>query len=182
MIKVFGIFPGWVAMMAVGLLGGCTSGVKSVDASESVRKALDGAGLKVVTVTHDREKGVLTLGGHVASEAEKAEAEMLAKKIVPGQVVAVEIAVTPPGLEKDSKAILSDVDDGIEKNLHAALISARMQDLVKYEVKNAVVTLTGEVRSQEQRALAESIAMGVPYVKQVVNTMQVKNQKATSTN
>lgn len=181
-MKVFATLLVWITLIAVGLLAGCTSTVTSVDASKSVRRALDAAGLKVVTVKHDHVKGVVTLGGHVASETDKAQAEMLAKQLAPGQVVAVEIAVTPPGLEKDAKAILSDLDDGIEKNLHAALIAARMQDFVKYEVKNAVVTLAGEVNSQERRAMAESIAMGVPYVKQVVNTLQVKNQKATSTN
>jgi osmotically-inducible protein OsmY len=44
-----------------------------------------------------------------------------------------------------------------------------------------VVTLTGEVNSHSTRALAEQIASSVPNVKQVVNDLQVKGQKATST-
>jgi osmotically-inducible protein OsmY len=51
---------------------------------------------------------------------------------------------------------------------------------VKYEVKNGVVTLTGEVNSKNKRALAESVATRVPNVTQVVNNLQVKNQKASS--
>jgi osmotically-inducible protein OsmY len=51
---------------------------------------------------------------------------------------------------------------------------------VKYEVKSGVVTLTGEVNSQSKRDHAESVATRVPNVKQVVNDLQVKNQKASS--
>ncbi len=71
---------------------------------------------------------------------------------------------------------------GIEHNVDAALLRARLHDSVKYEVKNAVVTLTGEVQSQTIRATAEDIASRVPNVKQVVNTLQIKGQKATSSN
>jgi osmotically-inducible protein OsmY len=53
---------------------------------------------------------------------------------------------------------------------------------VKFTVKNHVVTLTGEVNSAANRARAEAVASGVPNVQQVVNTLQVKDQKATSAN
>ena len=74
----------------------------------------------------------------------------------------------------------SDLDKGIEKNLDAALIQNKLHEHVKYEVKSGVVTLTGEVNSENKRALAEKVATGVPNVQQVVNDLQVKNQKATS--
>lgn len=181
-MKLFPKHIALAALIAIGVLAGCSSSpTKSADVSDNVRKSLDQAGLKDVSVSQDREKGVVTLGGHVATESDKAQAESLARPIAAGQVVAVEIAVIPVGAEKDAKAINSDLDKGIEKNLDAALIANKLQGLVKYEVKNAVVTLTGEVESQARRAMAETVAAGVPYVKQVVNTVQVKNQKATST-
>ena len=96
------------------------------------------------------------------------------------QVVADEIAVIPVGAEKEAKAVNSDLDNGIEKNLDAALIQNKMHDSVKYEVKSGVVTLTGEVNSENKRVRAEKVATGVPNVTQVVNNLQVKNQKATS--
>ena len=43
-----------------------------------------------------------------------------------GQVVANEIAVIPQGVESDAKKVNSDLDDGIKKNLDAAL--ARIED------------------------------------------------------
>ena len=74
----------------------------------------------------------------------------------------------------------SDLDKGIEKNLDAALIQNKMHDNVKYEVKSGVVTLTGEVNSQYKRDACRAVATRVPNVKQVVNDLQVKNQKASS--
>jgi len=53
---------------------------------------------------------------------------------------------------------------------------------VKYEVKNNVVTLTGEVDSQSKRARAQNVASAVLNVQQVVNELQVKKQKASSSN
>jgi osmotically-inducible protein OsmY len=75
----------------------------------------------------------------------------------------------------------SDLDQGIEKNLDAALIQNKMHHNVKYSVKSGVVTLTGEVNTRDMRTLAaEKVATRVPNVQQVVNNLQVKNQKATS--
>lgn len=53
---------------------------------------------------------------------------------------------------------------------------------MKYAVNNHVVTLTGEVNSQSKRARAEEVASGVLNVQQVVNELQVKGQKASSSN
>jgi hyperosmotically inducible protein len=141
---------------------------------------VDQAGFKDVTVSQDRDKGIVTLGGQVASDADKLQAESLAKSLAGAQVVANQIAVIPMGLEKENKAVNSDLDQGIEKNLDAALIQNKMHDDVKYKVKNGVVTLTGEVNSQDKRDQAEQMATRVPNVKQVVNDLQVKNQKASS--
>ena len=170
-----------LALVVVGTLVGCSAKpAQSPDVSDNIRKSLDQAGLKDVSVSQDRDKGIVTLGGHVATDAAKAEAESLAKSIATGQVVANEVAVVPPGGESDAKAVNSDLDKGIESNLDAALIQNKLQKSVKYDVKNAVVTLTGEVTSQSRRAAVEKIAASVPNVRQVVNDLQVKNQKANS--
>jgi len=170
-----------LTLLAVGTLAGCSGTPrKSPDVSDSIRKSLDEAGFKDVSVSQDRDKGIVTLGGQVASENDKSQAESLAKSLAGAQVVADQIAVIPVGAEKDAKAVNSDLDAGIEKNLDAALIQNRMHESVKYEVKNGVVTLTGEVNSQSKRDRAEKVATRVPNVKQVVNDLQVKNQKATS--
>ena len=169
-----------LTLVAVGAMAGCSGTAASPDVSESIRKSLDRAGFKDVSVSQDREKGIVTLGGQVGSENDKSEAESLAKSLAGAQVVADQIAVIPKGVEKEAKAVNSDLDEGIEKNLDAALIQNRMHGNVKYEVKSGVVTLTGEVNSQYKRDHAEQVATRVPNVKQVVNDLQVKNQKASS--
>jgi len=170
-----------LALLALGILAGCSqTSTKSPEVSDNIRKSLDQAGLKNVSVSQDRDKGVVTLGGNVTNENDKSQAESLAKSLATGQVVANQIAVVPVGIEKDAKAVNSDLDDGIEKNLDAALIQNNMHDDVKYEVKSNVVTLTGEVNSQSKRDQAGLVATNVPNVKQVVNDLQVKDQKASS--
>ena len=117
-----------------------------------------------------------------STDADKTQAQSIVQGIAVGQVVANQIAVVPAGGASDAKAINSDLDKGIEKNLDAALIDAKLHDDVKYTVKNHVVTLTGDVVSGDLRRQAEQIATSVPNVQQVVNELQVKKQKATSSN
>ena len=172
-----------LAIVVVGTLVGCsTRSTKTAGVSDSIRTSLDQAGLKDVSVTQDRDKGVVTLGGHVATEGEKSQAESVARPIAGTEVVANEIAVIPPGAESDAKKVNSDLDKGIENNLDAALIQDNFHGNVKYAVKNNVVTLTGDVDSQAKRMRAEVVASTVPNVQQVVNELQVKEQKATSSN
>ncbi len=170
-----------VMTLAIASLLGCSAS-KSPDVTNPIRQSLNQAGLKDVSVSQDRDKGVVTLGGHVQSDSEKDQAESIAKSNAGGQVVADQVAVIPNGVESDAKAVNSDLDDGIEKNLDAALIQNNFKKIVKYDVKNGVVTLTGDVRSEAARRNAAKVAADVPNVKQVVNELQVKDQKATSSN
>ncbi|MGO8788887.1 MAG: BON domain-containing protein [Terriglobia bacterium] len=98
-----------------------------------------------------------------------------------GGITSNQIAVLPPGDKGDTKTVNSDLDKAIGKNLDAALIQSRLHKAVSYDVKNSVVTLTGEVNSPAKRAQAEKVASGIPNVQQVVNELQVKDQKASST-
>jgi hyperosmotically inducible periplasmic protein len=170
-----------LTLLALGSTLGCSKATaKSPDVSDSIRRSLDQASLKDVSVSQDRDKGIVTLGGQVTSTNDKSQAESLAKSFAGAQVVANQIAVIPVGVEKEAKAVNSDLDQGIEMNLDAALIQNKLHDNVKFEVKSAVVTLTGEVNSEDLRSHAENVAAGVPNVQQVVNDLQVKNQKASS--
>jgi len=180
-MRTFQVCIASLALLVVGILVGCSQApTQSPEVSGAIRKSLDQAGLKDVSVAQDREKGVVTLAGHVTTESEKSQAESVARSIAGGQVVANQIAVVVTGAESDSKTVNADLDSGIEKNLDAALIQNKLHKSVKYTVKNAVITLTGEVNTQAQRAMAEKVAAQVPNVKQVVNELQAKNQKATS--
>ncbi len=171
-----------LVFLAAGAFCGCSTASKSPDVTSTIRKALSVPNLKDVSVSQDRDKGVITLTGHVVADADKSQAESIAKSIAAGQVVSDEISVLPPGSEKEAKAIDSDLDKGIDKNVDAALIQNGLAKNVKHSVKNGVVTLDGVVNSPDSRAQAQTVASSVPYVRQVVNELQVKDQKATSSN
>ncbi len=173
---------GLLTIAMAGVLAGCSSMSKSPDVSSTIRKSLDQSGYKDVSVSQDRDKGVVTLTGHVSMDSDKAQAEQLAKDAAVGQVVADEIIVLPAGGETAAKAVNSDVDDAINKLLDAALIQNHLHKDVSYSTKAGVVTLTGNVTSLALRDQAQSIASAVPNVQQVVNELQVKDQKATGTN
>jgi osmotically-inducible protein OsmY len=172
-----------LAVVVIGTLAGCsTNATRSANVSGGIRTSLDQAGLKGVSVTEDHDKGVVTLGGHVAADAEKLQAQSIATSMAGPQVVSNQIAVVPPGAEHDAKTLNSDLDKGIEGNLDAALIQGGLHKNVNYAVKNQVVTMTGQVDSQVKRTQAQDIVAAVPNVLQVVNELQVKDQKATSSN
>ncbi len=171
-----------LAVAAIGTLVGCSiKSTKAADVSGGIRTSLDQAELKGVSVAEDHDKGVVTLGGHVAADAEKSQAQSIATSVAGAQVVSNQIEVVPPG-EHDAKKIDSDLDKGIEGNLDAALLQSGLHKNVNYAVNNQVVTMTGEVDSQSKRTQAQGIAAAVPNVLQVVNELQVKEQKATSSN
>ncbi len=169
-----------VLLFAAAILAGCSGISASPDVAQGIRVSLDQAGFKKVSVSQDQSKGIVTLGGQVGSENDKFQAESIAKSHAGTQVVADQIAVLPLGEEKEARAVNSDLDAGIEKNLDAALLQNRMHEHVQYAVKSGVVTLTGEVNSESKRDRAESVATAIPNVKQVVNDLQVKDQKARS--
>lgn len=169
-------------LFATAILMSCSgANQKSPDVAANIRKSLDQAGLKSVSVSQDRDKGVVTLSGNVAADNQKSQAEALANSLAAGQVVADEIAVVPPADKSDAKTVNSDLNTAIDKNVDAVLIQNQLHQGVKYDVKNGVVTLTGEVNSESMRSRAEQLASTVPNVQQVVNELQVKDQKATST-
>jgi len=166
--------------MALAMTLACSE-TKAPDVTENVRHALDGAGLSDVHVSQDRDKNVVTLTGSVPSDDDKGRAESIAKSQAGSAVVADEIGVRPRGDEGTARKVDSDVDSGIEKNLDAMLVEHKMNHAVRYDVKNEVVTLKGSVSSRAQRSNLENLAQQVPNVKQVVNEIEVKNQRATST-
>ena len=73
-----------LTLLIVGILAGCSETPKSPDISDTIRKSLDQAGLKDVSENQDRDKGVVTLGGHVPSDGDKSQVESIAKSIAAG--------------------------------------------------------------------------------------------------
>lgn len=167
-------------VLASCLAIGCST-PEAPDVSANVKSALETRGLRDVSVSQDRAAGVVTLSGNVASEADKAVAAAAAQSAAQGQVVANQIVVTPPGIESQAEDIHDALDDGIDSNVKALMLKMGSPADVDYTVKAAVVTLTGSVVSQAVRGEVEKAVAAVPNVKQVVNELQVENQRATTT-
>src|ERR1700722_21019860 len=117
------------------------------------------------------------MGGHVATDADKARAGQIAQSIATTQVVAMRWY----RYLRSIRTVFSDLDKGIDNNLDAALISGGFRTGIHHSVKNGVVTLTGVVDTENERGQIQSIAKGVPNTQQVVNEIQTRHQKATST-
>jgi len=172
--------------VAIGLIAfvitlplGCNR-QQAPDVSTDIRHALDQAGLKNVRVSQDRVKAVVSLTGDVATDADKSRAETIAHSIAGDQVVSNEIGVRPNGDQSTARKVDSDLDSAVDKNLDAMLVQHRLKDNVRYDVKNGVVTLKGNVASEAQRTSVEKLAKNVPNVKEVVNELDVKTQRATT--
>jgi osmotically-inducible protein OsmY len=165
----------WMKAVAVGLIAfvvsiglGCSNRQQAPDVTSDIRHALDQAGLKDVKVSD------------VATDADKSRAETIAHSIAGDQVVSNEIGVRPNGDQSSARKVDSDLDSAVDKNLDAMLVQHRLKDNVRYDVKNGVVTLKGNVASEAQRTSVEKLAKDVPNVKEVVNELDVKTRRATS--
>ncbi|SRR5712692_7881264 len=142
---------------------------------DNVKKALEQADLKDVTVEEDRDKNTITLGGTVHSENAKQQAAEVAKAAAGNRVVANEIAVRPVGQESEARTISSNLDSAIEKNYKAALVSKGLDEQhIRYDAKNGVLTLKGTVKTPEQRKQAQEVAASIPNVQQVLNELEVR--------
>ena len=117
----------FLAVVVVGTLVGCsTTSTKAPDVSDSLRSSLDRAGFKDVSVSQDRDKGVVTLGGHVAADSDKSQAESIARSIAGTQVVSNQICDDFARRRAKPKPVSLRISvGGIEKNLDAALISGQ---------------------------------------------------------
>ncbi|MBV9342411.1 MAG: BON domain-containing protein [Acidobacteria bacterium] len=142
--------------------------------ADNVKKALEQADLKDVNVSDDVDKNTITLRGTLHSEDAKQRAGSIARSAAANRVIANEISVQPVGSESRARAVASNLDDGIENNYKAALISKRLDSLsIHYKAKNGVLVLTGQVKNAEQRQTAAQLASKVPNVRQVVNQLEV---------
>jgi hyperosmotically inducible protein len=161
---------------------GCTNNrANTPDVKDQVSKALGNAGYKDVKVATNNDKQLVTLTGDVKTQEDKDKAEELAKSAAAGFVVSNEIGVRPEGAERDAKKIDSNVDDAIEKDFKAVIIANRLEKQhIRFDAKNGVLTLKGDVDTPGQRQQVEKLAASVPNVQQVVNELDVKGAKRRS--
>jgi hyperosmotically inducible protein len=152
------------------------------DPKDNVVNSLKANGFNDVNVDVDRDKGVVTLKGDLKTDDDKAKAEQLAKAAAPGMVISNEIGVRPEGEAGDTmKKVDKNTDDAIEDHMKAAIAAHRWENQhIRFDAKNGVLTLKGDVDTAAQRTQAQKVAADIPGVQQVVNELQVKGQKESA--
>ena len=156
------------------------AGCKTIhpDEKSAVTSALSTNNLSAVSVSQDRDKGVMTLSGNVDSQDLKNQAESLSKQAAPDYTIADEIGVRPPG-DNQAGSAASNRDSAIEDNFKAEIKEnkALNDQSIHASAKNGTLVLTGSVKTVAQKREAEKIAKAVPNVQQVVNELEVKPNK-----
>ena len=152
------------------------------DPKDNVVNSLKANGYNDINVDVDRDKGVVTLKGDLKTDEDKAKAEQLAKAAAPGMVISNEIGVRPAGDAGDTmKKVDSNTDDAIEDHMKAAIAANKWENQhIRFDAKNGVLTLKGDVDTPGQRQEVEKTAAALPGVQQVVNELQVKGQKESA--
>lgn len=176
-----GILAVCAALLLAISIGCNTNKASTPDVKDQVAHALGNAGFKDLKVSTDNNKQLVTLQGDVKTQEDKERAEDVAKGAASGWVVANQVGVRPEGVESAARKIDSNVDSAIEKDYKAVLIANRLDNQhIRYDAKNGVLTLKGDVDTAAERDNAEKLASTVPNVQQVVNELDVKKGKHRS--
>ncbi|HUN85063.1 MAG TPA: BON domain-containing protein [Terracidiphilus sp.] len=164
-------------------ISGCHNQPAHPDEKAAVKDSLKSNNLGNVDVSQNRDKGVITLTGNVDSDSAKTQAESLAKQAAPDYTIADEIGVRPPD-ENAAGSVASKRDSAIEDNFEASLKEHKSLDdqSIHCSAKNGTLVLEGTVKTSAQKREAESLAKKVPDVQQVVNEIEVKPNKHSTSN
>src|ERR1039457_3525430 len=166
-------------------IAGCQNASSHPDEKQAVTTSLNNSNqLSSVGVSQDRDKGVMTLTGNVASDDLKAQAESRAKQAAPDYAIANEIGVRPPGDESQAKSVDSSLDSAIEDSYKASIKAhtALVKQSIHFSAKNGTVILKCTVKTPQQKIEAEKLAKQVANVQQVVHEIEVKPTKHSTAN
>ncbi|HEY1897141.1 MAG TPA: BON domain-containing protein [Terracidiphilus sp.] len=158
------------------VIAGCNK--SHPDEKPAVTTSLSGANLSDVSVSQDREKGVMTLSGNVDGEDAKKRAEKLAQEAAPDYTIANEIGVRPPEVA-NAGSVASNLDSAIEDNFKAEIKAHQNLDdqSIHASAKNGTLVIKGSVKTSAQKKEVGTLAKQVPNVQQVVNELEVKPGK-----
>jgi osmotically-inducible protein OsmY len=142
-----------------------------VDHKENVEKALEQANLRKVAVDVDTDANIVHLKGSVDSMSDRTRAEEVAAAAV-GTSGRVLNELTVEGLNTGTAG---DFDDQIADTLDRMVDNdpvLRERD-INFDVSNGAVTITGEVRSAEEKSKVEAIVKAAPGVKDFANALEI---------
>jgi hyperosmotically inducible protein len=174
-------FRGAIFICGALIISGCQS--NHPDEKAAVTNSLKSNSLGSINVWQDRDKGVMTLKGNVATDDAKQQAENLAKQAAPDYTISYEIGVRPPDAQT-AGAVASNLDSAIEDNFKAAIKAhENLNDQsISGSAKNGTLVITGSVKTGVQKKEVDKLAKQVPNVQQVVNELDVKPDKHSTPN
>ena len=164
LVLIVGSF--WVAAMA------CS---RPADTEGSLRKALDDAEIRNVEVAVDDREALVHLSGTVETLADRTRAEEVANAVV-GTSGRVVNDLTIEDFEDTAPATPDEQLTARIDSLIDADRTLRERD-VNILVRDGVVTIAGEVRTQGERARAARLVEKVPGVTTVTNELHVVRQR-----
>ena len=184
------LFSVAATLLAASLLvAGCMTGCMRSghpDVKLAVYNALDEHDLRSVTVSEDRQAGVITLSGIVGANDRRQSAEQLAHQNAPGYSIVNRIQVDSARLESEERAAsqTAQLDSSIELRYKARLSAspALKNQKIQFFANNHTLTLRGSVSNERERKEAEDLARKVPQVQHVVNEIQIRPGKPSPAN
>lgn len=156
--------------MSVAIISATISscGVKDADVKTSVETALK-ANPDLQGIAVSVKDGIATLTGEVKDDATKAAAEAALKEIKGLKSVSNSITVTPPPAPVVVEQPTVSADDPLAKNVVDAI---KDNAGVKADVKDGVVTLTGEIKKTDLPKLMQKLNALKP--KKIDNKLTIK--------
>ena len=141
------------------------------DTRENVSKALEEANLREVAVDVDKDSKIVHLKGTVGTMSDRTRAEEVAAAAV-GTSGRVLNELTVEGLNTE---VADDLDGDIKDALDRMVDNDRVlkERDVNFAVVNGVVTVTGEVRSAQEKNRVTQIVKAAPGVKDFANALEI---------
>jgi osmotically-inducible protein OsmY len=144
-------------------------------------KLAENSELSALMINTDVKDGVAYMEGEVENETQRALAEEIAMSVDGVESVQNDLEITGGETSLAQRMKTGATDSAITAAVKSRLlVSSNTSGLdIKVDTKDEVVTLTGEVDSEEERDLAELIAANTTGVEDVKNEIDVNNRQGS---
>ena len=169
MRKSFLRFAFVLSAVAIVVLSACKSGPKDADLEKAVNEKITAVASEVADANATVKDGVVTLNGQFKDEASKAAFETTVKAIPGVKSVVNNTTVAAPAPAPTPAPVVVAPVDSLSKGVTDAT-----KDFpgVKAEVKDGVITLTGDIKRSSLPTLIKSLNTLKP--KKIENKLTIK--------
>jgi osmotically-inducible protein OsmY len=144
------------------------------DTAHTVRKALDDANMHRVQVEVDDAERIVHLQGSVNTMADRTRADEIANAVVGTSGRVVNDLTVEDLVDRRPNDVDGKLTDAVDERLDGDPV-LRERD-VNIAVTDGVVSVSGEVRSQDEKRRVDRIVTSVAGVRSVANHLQVRSE------